>query len=146
MKFILVRCFLATKYVGLSKVYRKWILFWWTNMRGSQSVVVKVLDFDFLISEFELQLRYYTHFWTNTRVRVIKHLTPSAIGKIVPLLSFCHILICRCMQKHNGDTIKTSGHSSLEKYTSHFIRKGCVWEVSWRLNRTATYWPSLFWP
>ena len=28
------------------------------------------------------------------------------------------------MQKHNDDTIKTSGHSSLEKYTSHFIRKG----------------------
>ena len=45
------------------------------------------------------------------------------------------------MQKHNDDTIKTGGHSSLEKYTSHFIRKGCVWEVSWRLNRTATYWP-----
>ena len=28
------------------------------------------------------------------------------------------------MQKHNDDTIKTSGHSSLKKYTSHFIRKG----------------------
>ena len=27
------------------------------------------------------------------------------------------------MQKHN-DTMKTSGHSSLEKYTSHFIWKG----------------------
>ena len=38
-------------------------------------------------------------------------------------------------------TIRTNGHSSLEKYTSHFIRKGCVWVVSWRLNRTATYWP-----
>ena len=37
------------------------------------------------------------------------------------------------------NTIKTSGHSSLEKYTSHFIRKGyervIVWEVSWRLNK-----------
>ena len=28
------------------------------------------------------------------------------------------------MQKHNDDTIKTSGHSSLKKYTSHFIWKG----------------------
>ena len=28
------------------------------------------------------------------------------------------------MQNHNDDTIKTSGHSSLEKYTSHFIRNG----------------------
>ena len=28
-----------------------------------------------------------------------------------------------CMQKHN-ETIRTSGHSSLEKYTSHFIWKG----------------------
>ena len=51
------------------------------------------------------------------------------------------------MQKHN-DAIKTSGHSSLEKYTSNFIWKGskglCV-RGSWRLNRTATYWPPLFW-
>ena len=39
-------------------------------------------------------------------------------------------------------------------YTSHFIRKFervtkgfTVWKVSWRLNRTATYWshPKLFW-
>ena len=28
------------------------------------------------------------------------------------------------MQNHNDDTIKTSRHSSLEKYTSHFIWKG----------------------
>ena len=28
------------------------------------------------------------------------------------------------MQNHNDDTIKTSGHRSLEKYTSHFIWKG----------------------
>ena len=28
------------------------------------------------------------------------------------------------MQTHNNDTITTSGHSSLEKYTSHFIWKG----------------------
>ena len=27
------------------------------------------------------------------------------------------------MQNHNDDTIKTSGHSSLEKYTSHFIER-----------------------
>ena len=35
----------------------------------------------------------------------------------------CCILICRCMQNHNDDTIKMSGHSSLEKYTSHFIER-----------------------
>ena len=36
------------------------------------------------------------------------------------------------------NSIKTNGPSSLEKYTSHFIRKGyervVVWEVSWKLN------------
>ena len=31
------------------------------------------------------------------------------------------------MHKHNDDTIKTSD-SLLEKYTSDFIWKGCVWE------------------
>ena len=54
-----------------------------------------------------------------------------------------------CMQKKNDDTIKTSGHSSLEKYTSHFICNGLkeLWKVmcerwvgDW--TKTATYWPS----
>ena len=50
------------------------------------------------------------------------------------------------MQTHNDDTIKTSGQSSLEKYTSHFIRKGCVWEVSWRPNKDCNILtPELFW-
>ena len=48
------------------------------------------------------------------------------------------------MQKHN-DAIKTRGHSSLEKYTSHFIRKGFVWEGVGDRTKTATYWPPLFW-
>ena len=43
------------------------------------------------------------------------------------------------------NTIKTSGHSSLEQYTSHtlfeMVRKGYVWEVSWNLYKAATYWP-----
>ena len=32
------------------------------------------------------------------------------------------------MQNHKNDTIKTSDTVFLEKYTSHFIWKGCVWE------------------
>ena len=40
-------------------------------------------------------------------------------------------------------TIMTNEHTSLEKYTSHTLfevvvkelRKGYVWEVSWRLNK-----------
>ena len=32
--------------------------------------------------------------------------------------------ICRCMQNHNDDTIKTSDTVLLEKFTSHFIWKG----------------------
>ena len=43
-------------------------------------------------------------------------------------------------RRHNKD----ERHSSLGKYISHFIWKGskgfAVWEVNWRLNRTATYW------
>ena len=41
------------------------------------------------------------------------------------LLLYSHnqLYIHICMQKHN-DAMKTSGHSSLEKYTSHFIWKG----------------------
>ena len=36
--------------------------------------------------------------------------------------------ICICMQNHNDDTMNDERHSSFEKYTSHFIWKGCVWE------------------
>ena len=40
------------------------------------------------------------------------------------------------------NTIKTSGHSSLEKYTSHFIERVVCerWVRDW--TKTATYWPS----
>ena len=46
------------------------------------------------------------------------------LGESYPSAEMCCILICRCMQNHNDDTIKTSGHSSSEKYTSHFNWKG----------------------
>ena len=45
------------------------------------------------------------------------------------------------------NAMKTSGHSSLENYTSHFIWKGSkgYYCVRGELNRTATDWPLLFW-
>ena len=44
-------------------------------------------------------------------------------------------------EHNNDDTIKTSGHSSLEKYTSQFIeRVVCERGVGYR-TKTATYWP-----
>ena len=45
------------------------------------------------------------------------------------------------------NTIKASGHSSLQKYTFHFIWKGCVWEVSWRPKKDCNILtpPQLFW-
>ena len=62
-----------------------------------------------------------------------------------PAVTYSYADACRNI----FNTIKTSGHSSLEKYTFLFIRKGYkgykrsyVWEVSWRLNRTAKYWPA----
>ena len=41
---------------------------------------------------------------------------------IYMLYSHEQLYIHMCMQNHN-DAIKTSGHSSLEKYTSHFIER-----------------------
>ena len=38
------------------------------------------------------------------------------------LYSHKQLYIHICMQKHN-DAMKTSGHSSLEKYASHFIER-----------------------
>ena len=39
-------------------------------------LVVNVLYYDILISEFELQLRYYLHFRTSTRKKGMKFLDP----------------------------------------------------------------------
>ena len=51
--------------------------------------------------------------------------------------TYIYIYIYICGYIFN--TITTSGHTSFEKYTSHFIRKGyervIVWEVNWRLNK-----------
>ena len=45
------------------------------------------------------------------------------------------------------NTIKTSGHSSLEKIYLSLYWKGCVWEGVGDRIKTATYWPpQLFWP
>ena len=64
--------------------------------------------------------------------------------KEVPVLhSHNHIQLYTYICGNIVNTIKTNGHSSLEKYTSHTLfemvakglRKGYVWEVNWRLNR-----------
>ena len=50
---------------------------------------------------------------------------------------------------NNNDELQwTNEHTSwLKIYLSHFILErvdvGCVWEVSWRRGRTATYWPKV---
>ena len=48
--------------------------------------------------------------------------------------------ICIQKQRRNED----ERHSSLEKYTSHFIRKGCVWDRVGDWTKTAKYWSPSF--
>ena len=50
---------------------------------SSCSVVVNLLDYDILVSEFEFH-SYYVHFRTNTLGKGI----PQAMGEIVSLLTF----------------------------------------------------------
>ena len=60
-------------------------------------------------------------------------------------LTICCILICRCMQNHNDDTIKTSETVPKKNIPLTFLK--ALWvRGSWRPNRTATYWPPLYWP
>ena len=40
-------------------------------------VVVNLLDYDIVISKFELESRYYINFRTNTYKEMINHLLPS---------------------------------------------------------------------
>ena len=50
-----------------------------------------------------------------------------------------------CRQNHNDDTIKTSDTVLRKLYLSLYF-KGLRVRGSWRPNRTATYWPPLYWP
>ena len=59
-----------------------------TNGWYPHSLMVKVIDCGMLVSEFELQLRYYLHFQTNTLEKGMNRLTLLAMGYIVPLLFF----------------------------------------------------------
>ena len=47
------------------------------------------------------------------------------------LVTYSYAYACRNI----FNTIRTSGHSSLKKVYLSLYWKGCVWEVSWRLNK-----------
>ena len=58
------------------------------------------------------------------------------------LFLFCDILIC--MQKHSQHNKDKRTRFLRKIYLSLYskgLRKGYVWEVSWRLNNTEIYWP-----
>ena len=43
-------------------------------------VMVKAMDCEIVVSEFELQLHYYIHFWTNTLGKGMNLLILPAMG------------------------------------------------------------------
>ena len=45
-----------------------------------RDVIVKALDCGIVVSEFELQSRYYVNLWTNTLGKGINPLIPLAMG------------------------------------------------------------------
>ena len=56
-------------------------------MEGPRGVMVKALDCEIVVSEFELQSHYYVHFRTNTLGKGM-NLFILPMGLIVPPLSF----------------------------------------------------------
>ena len=69
----------------------------------------------------------------------------SLAGLRPSLVSYSDWCILICMHKHNNDTIKTSDTILRKIYLSLYL-KGSRVGRSWRPNRTATYWPPLYWP
>ena len=45
-----------------------------------RGVMVKVIDFEIVVNEFELQSHYYVHFWTNTLGKGMNPLILLAMG------------------------------------------------------------------
>ena len=56
--------------------------------RGPRGVMVKTLDCRIVVSEFELQSRYYDHFRTNTLAEGMNRLILPAMGWIASLLFY----------------------------------------------------------
>ena len=54
----------------------------------SRGVMVKVMDYGIVVSEFVLQSRYYVHFRVNTLGKGMNPLILPAMDKIIPLLFF----------------------------------------------------------
>ena len=50
--------------------------------------MVKTLDCGIVVSEFELQSRYYVHFWINTLEKGMNPLILQAMDEIASLLFF----------------------------------------------------------
>ena len=59
-----------------------------TDGGGPRGVMVKVMVSRIVVSEFELQSRYYVHFRSNTHGKGINPLILQAMGKIVQVLRF----------------------------------------------------------
>ena len=49
------------------------------NINQTRGRVTHVLDFEFVLNEFELQVRHYIHFWANTHVKSMNSLIAPAI-------------------------------------------------------------------
>ena len=71
-------------------IYERKRTSWYTILRSGKLTgeVAKVLDWDIVVCEFELRLRNYVHFWTNTFQKGINSFIHPARGQTVPLLSF----------------------------------------------------------
>ena len=68
--------FLSREMVKVINLIR---IFWWKGRR--HSVMANVLDFNIVVSEFELQWHYYIHFRTNTLGKGMNSLIPQLWGK-----------------------------------------------------------------
>ena len=56
--------------------------------RETRGVVANLLDYDIIVSKFELQSSQYIHFRTNTLGSILNPLIPSDMDLIVSLLCF----------------------------------------------------------
>ena len=129
-----------------------------TNFRG--------LSFNVKMAPFWLKHEFYfmwVHIETNFTFCLLQAIQQrnglsSCIcekHKIIHIVLYSHNqpYIHICMQKHIQHNKDKRTQFFRKIYLSLYLKgfervtKGfTVWEVSWRLNRTATYWPPLLWP
>ena len=100
--------------------------------------MIKVVDHKIIVSEFELQSRYYFHFQTYTFGKGINHIILQTMGDIIPLLVFFKDHFCLVLWQINHYRLfNTKSSLYMNIVTANWLKSqnGTLFSHVWRRGR-----------